>query len=304
MAGGGREIRSVSNPSNLADFLQLLQTIDQDRSQPGVSVKGTDVRNPEIPESRVDPKRRCSGFCDESYDEEGEVNPLLLEVRREDVNVEDSGAWFPDTLNCSRIYEDPEEGSDALVQHYSCGDTSRGGSVLQEYDHSSNTERGDARSVSVQELRAKVREAVGLCEDEKERLFDMLLKYKDSFTTRPGKCSLMKYRFDVTSPEPIVGGSRPIPFSVRAEVRAQINQMLQDGIIELSNSAYLSPLTIVLREGKFPLTCIDVRRVNKWKVPDRTKVQPIAELLRRFHGSRYISSIDLSSAFLQVELER
>jgi hypothetical protein len=183
MAGGGREIRSVSNPSNLADFLQSLQTIDQDRSQPGVSVKGADVRNPEIPESRVDPKRRCSGVCDESYDEEWEVNPLLLEVRREDVSVEDSGAWSPDTLNCSRIYEDPEEGSDALVQHYSCSDTSRGGSALQEYDHSSNTEGGDARSVSVQELRAKVREAVGLCEDEKERLFDMLLNYKDSFTT-------------------------------------------------------------------------------------------------------------------------
>jgi hypothetical protein len=118
MAGGGWEIRSVSHPSNLADFLQLLQTIDQDRSQPGVSVKGTDVRNPEIPESRVDPKQCNSGVCDESSDEEGEVNPLLLEVRREDVSVEDSGPSFPDTLNCSRIYEDPEEGSDALVQHY------------------------------------------------------------------------------------------------------------------------------------------------------------------------------------------
>jgi hypothetical protein len=61
-----------------------------------------------------------------------------------------------------------------------------------------------------------VREAIGLCEDEKERLSDMLLKYKDSFTIQSGKCSPMKYRFDVTSPEPIVGGSRPIPLSVRA----------------------------------------------------------------------------------------
>jgi hypothetical protein len=36
--------------------------------------------------------------------------------------------------------------------------------------------------------------------------------------------------------------------------------------------------------------------------PDRTLVSPIAELLQQFHGSNFISSIDLSSAFLQVEL--
>jgi hypothetical protein len=32
-------------------------------------------------------------------------------------------------------------------------------------------------------------------------------------------------------------------------------------------------------------------------------VQPIGELLQRFHGSRYINTTDKSSAFLQVELE-
>jgi hypothetical protein len=37
-------------------------------------------------------------------------------------------------------------------------------------------------------------------------------------------------------------------------------------------------------------------------IPDRTRVSPVQELLQRFYGSRYISSIDLSSAFLQVEL--
>lgn len=37
-----------------------------------------------------------------------------------------------------------------------------------------NPLRSDSRSVSVQELRAKVRGAVGLCENERERLFRML----------------------------------------------------------------------------------------------------------------------------------
>jgi hypothetical protein len=37
-------------------------------------------------------------------------------------------------------------------------------------------------------------------------------------------------------------------------------------------------------------------------VADRTKVMPMCELLQRFNGSKYIMSLDLSSAFLQVPL--
>ena len=38
--------------------------------------------------------------------------------------------------------------------------------------------------------------------------------------------------------------------------------------------------------------------------PDKVKVAPMGELLQRFHGSRYITTLDLSSAFLQVVLSK
>jgi len=38
--------------------------------------------------------------------------------------------------------------------------------------------------------------------------------------------------------------------------------------------------------------------------PDKVKVAPIAELLKRFHVSRYITTLDLSSGFLQVLLAK
>jgi len=37
--------------------------------------------------------------------------------------------------------------------------------------------------------------------------------------------------------------------------------------------------------------------------PDRAKVPPMQMLLQRFHGASYISTLDLSSAFLQIPLE-
>ena len=39
-------------------------------------------------------------------------------------------------------------------------------------------------------------------------------------------------------------------------------------------------------------------------VADRTKVTPMRELLQKFYGAKYITSLDLSSAFLQVPLEQ
>ena len=47
---------------------------------------------------------------------------------------------------------------------------------------------------------------------------------------------------------------------------------------------------------------MDARKINQVTLPDRTKVAPIKEILQRFHGTRYITTLDSSSAFLQVPL--
>jgi hypothetical protein len=67
---------------------------------------------------------------------------------------------------------------------------------------------------------------------------------------KPGKCKLFTYKFHVETDKPIIGYSRPIPFSIRPEVRKQIQQMLKEDILEVSTSPILNPLTIVPREGK------------------------------------------------------
>jgi hypothetical protein len=153
----------------------------------------------------------------------------------------------------------------------------------------------------VLELQQKASEAIGLCEEQKQSLFDLLLLYKYHFTSKPGQCTLLNYKFQVTDETAIVSASRPILFSVRDEVRMQIRQLLDDGIIEPSNSCYVNPLTIVIRPGKASRICLDARRVNRHMTPDHTRTAPIHELLQRFHGAKYISCIDLSSAFLQVQ---
>jgi hypothetical protein len=79
--------------------------------------------------------------------------------------------------------------------------------------------------------------------------------------------------------------------------------MLKDDILEESYSSYISPLTLVVREDKPIRICVDARRINRQMTADRTKVLPLRELLQKFHGANYITSLDLSSAFLQVPLK-
>jgi transposase InsO family protein len=161
----------------------------------------------------------------------------------------------------------------------------------------------DERSVTPQQLRDKVDRAENISLSQKEELFDLLMRYKEQFSSKPGKFNLFTYRFVVEAADVITGYGRTIPFGMREEVRTQIEQLLADGIIEPSNSSFLNPLTVVARVGKSPRICLDARKINKYMLPDRTRTPPIQELLQRFHGSKYISSIDLSSAFLQVMLD-
>jgi hypothetical protein len=85
-----------------------------------------------------------------------------------------------------------------------------------------------------------------------------------------------------------------LPYSARAGVRKQIEQIVEDGILELSGSSFINTLTILYRENKEPRTCIDVSRVNNVMSPDWTRAQPIDEMLQQFHG--VMTSLDMASA--------
>jgi hypothetical protein len=66
----------------------------------------------------------------------------------------------------------------------------------------------------------------------------------------------------------------------------------------------VNPITLVVREGKAVRICLDARRINKQMVADRTKVMPMRKLWQTFFGAKYISSLDLNSAVLQVPHEQ
>jgi hypothetical protein len=109
-----------------------------------------------------------------------------------------------------------------------------------------------------------------------------------------------EYKFDIT---PIIGHSRSVPYSARAGAGEQIEQMMEDGILEMSDSSFINPLTILYRENKVLRICIDVRSVNNVMLPDRAAATPTDQMSQQFRGVKYITSLDLIPAFSQIPLE-
>jgi hypothetical protein len=147
----------------------------------------------------------------------------------------------------------------------------------------------DSRQVSVVDLEKLIMSNNNLEKQQKKKLIEVLLRYTEFLTTRPGRCKVYKYKFNITNTTPIMGHSRPVPYSARASVRKHIEQMTKDGTLELSDSSFINPLTTAYRENKEQCICIDARRVNNVMLPDRARVPPIDEMLQQFHGVKYMT---------------
>jgi hypothetical protein len=176
--------------------------------------------------------------------------------------------------------------------------------VTSPQESGTNKLRTNYRTISEEEIRAKACEDNRLSTEQQEDLYNVLAKYRQHLTKRPGKCSQFEYEFKIEGSMPHSTNSRPTPFALRNQLREQIKSMLKDGTLEESHSEYKNPITLLVREGKAVRICLDARRISKQIVADRAKVMTMYEFLQNFYGAKYITSLNLSSVFLQVPLEQ
>ena len=136
-----------------------------------------------------------------------------------------------------------------------------------------------------------------------EELIRIYNRYKHIFSDAPGKVKDYQCRIRFKEPVDFKKKSYPIAYSQRNAVRAEINQMMEDDIIELSQSPYTSPIEMCIRDRPYtsPIVaipkkdgkvriCLDAREINKMIVNDRTSPGEIEEILKNFHGTKYISA--------------
>lgn len=132
----------------------------------------------------------------------------------------------------------------------------------------------------IEEIKANARERK--LESESERVIEVLTEYKDVFSNKPRMARDFLGHISVEIKKPIVHNkSYPIPYSKRELVQKEIDNMLEDDIIESSNSPYSNTLVAVTKKDGGVRLCLDARFINKIIIPD--PIESHRNLLMRFY---------------------
>ena len=145
---------------------------------------------------------------------------------------------------------------------------------------------------------------------EVEQLKQLLLKYPQLFAANPKKptqTTRTTHAIDTGAAEPI----KLHPYrNARVDdefIEKEITQLLDNGLIQRSNSPWAAPVVIVMKKGGDRRQCIDFRKLNnvtkKCSYP-LPRVEDLIDSLGTKSGKKkYYSKLDLASAYWSVKMD-
>lgn len=144
-----------------------------------------------------------------------------------------------------------------------------------------------------------------LNEDQQLKISDLLLEFRNVFAndiSELGSCSLVQHRIKLTDDIPIRQKPYRVPYHLKTEMRSHLNKLLDAGIIQPSTSSYAAPVLLVKKaDGSYRLVA-DLRKLNAKTLPDNFPIPNLTEMIDLLSGSKFFSSLDLTSGFHQMKM--
>ena len=129
------------------------------------------------------------------------------------------------------------------------------------------------------------------------------MEYSDVFENSLGHTNVMSHKIDTGNATPIRQYPRRLPYAYREETNKQVSDMLNQGVIQHSESPWASPIVLVKKkDGSFRF-CIDYRKLNAVTKKDAHPLPRVDDLLDSLQGSCMFSTLDLRSGYWQVSMD-
>lgn len=150
-----------------------------------------------------------------------------------------------------------------------------------------------------------VSDSCDLSVKEAKQLSEVLSKMPFSREGELSKTNLITHTINTGNAVPIKQRQYIVSPYIQKEINLEIDRLLSKGVIfACPPGAWNNPVVAVRKAtGKIRL-CLDARKLNKVTLKDAYPMQQINRILSRLGGTRVLSSIDFSDAYLQVPLDR
>ena len=145
-----------------------------------------------------------------------------------------------------------------------------------------------------------------LDEEKKKLLEKVLLEEQEVFSKDEhdiGNVQDFQMPIHVEDNVPVTAAYRRIPPHLYMEVRNYINDLMTNGWIRESFSAYSSPIVCVRKKDGGMRMCCDYRKLNAKTIPDAQPIPRIQDILDSLGGKRWFSTLDMSKAYHQGYIE-
>ena len=129
-------------------------------------------------------------------------------------------------------------------------------------------------------------------------------EFKDVFTGL-GKLET-EYKI-VIKPDakPTMCAPRSVPYALRDRLKAELESLCSNGIIEETKepSEWLNPIVTVVKPNGSLRICLDPQNLNAATVRDRYSFPKVSDIYARLSGSKVFSTLDAKSGFHQIPID-
>ena len=109
---------------------------------------------------------------------------------------------------------------------------------------------------------------------------------------------------------PLVSGAQPFtmrpyryPPQLKDEIERQVHDMLQQGVIQKSQSAFASPVLLVKKKNNTWRFFVDYRYLNALTIKSKYPVPVFDQLMDGLANAQWFSKLDIKSGYQQILLK-
>ena len=142
-----------------------------------------------------------------------------------------------------------------------------------------------------------------LTASQRRAFFQVLQKYEPMFDGHIGLTDVVMHSIDTGDHPPIRQNHRRIPPNLHETVKAQLDELVRQGILEKSDSGWSSPICLVRKKSGEVRICADLRKLNAVTRLPAYPVPRIDDTLEALAGSSLFCVLDMNSAYHQIPIK-